>query len=61
MRYVLCPKCGDPVTGPLRQENTCVHCKETFPLSMSEVQMGLILYNEKTKRWKVGRYVKRGC
>jgi hypothetical protein len=42
MRYVLCPKCGDPVAGRLTKELTCVHCKEKFPLDESQIRAGLV-------------------
>jgi uncharacterized Zn finger protein (UPF0148 family) len=54
MRYVVCPKCGDPVAGRLTKELTCVNCKENFPLVESEVHTGIVIYDQSTRRWKAG-------
>ena len=54
MRYVLCPKCGDPVAGRLTAELTCVHCKEQFAFDQSEARTGILLYDENNNRWRVG-------
>jgi hypothetical protein len=54
MRYVICPKCGDPVAGELKKELTCVHCKEKFPLDESKIGAGIVLFNQSKNRWQVG-------
>jgi hypothetical protein len=54
MRYVLCPKCGDPVAGKLAGELTCEHCKEKFPFDKSQAYFGIITFSKNTRRWKVG-------
>jgi hypothetical protein len=54
MRYMLCPRCGDPVAGRLTPRLVCSNCKESFPLVESQVYSGLIVRDEKTQRWKVG-------
>jgi ribosomal protein L37AE/L43A len=54
VRFVYCPKCGDPVAGRLTKQLTCVHCKETFALDESQVQTGIVWYNASTRRWQVG-------
>ena len=53
MRYVICPKCGDPVGPPLKKELTCVHCGEKFPLDESQVVTGIVLFNQKKNRWQL--------
>ena len=57
MRYVDCPKCGDPVVVvfELTKEPTCKHCKEIFPLDESLVRTGVVIYDQNTGRWKVGK------
>lgn len=54
MRYVVCPHCGDPVAGALIKILTCVHCKKQFPLDESQVLGGIVIYDNTTKRWRVG-------
>jgi hypothetical protein len=54
MRYVVCPKCGDPVAGRLTKELTCVNCKESFPLAESQVCTGIVVYDQSTCRWNIG-------
>jgi hypothetical protein len=54
MRYVVCPKCGDPVAGRLTNELTCVNCKESFALAEFQVRTGIVVYDQGTRRWKIG-------
>jgi hypothetical protein len=54
MRYVVCPKCGDPVAGRLTKQLACSHCKENFPFVESEVSTGIVVYDETSLRWRVG-------
>ena len=54
MRYVTCPKCGDPVAGELKKELTCVHCKEKFLLDESQIGTGIVSFNPRRNRWQVG-------
>jgi NAD-dependent SIR2 family protein deacetylase len=59
MRYVLCPKCGDPVAGPIPDGNQervlqCAHCKERFAFSDGEIRAGIVLFDDKANRWKTG-------
>lgn len=60
MQYVLCPGCGDPVAGRLPtagedQKLTCAHCRTTFPFKRQDVRSGVVLYDEKTGRWNLGK------
>ena len=52
MRYVDCPKCGDPVAGKLTAELTCVHCLHVFAFEQSQVKTGIVLYNRTRNRWQ---------
>jgi len=54
MRYVICPQCGDPVAGELKDELTCVHCKQKFPLAEHRVLAGIVLFNPSRDRWHAG-------
>jgi len=54
MRYVVCPKCGDPVASRLAGELTCVQCKEKFTFDESQVRSGVVLFDSRADRWKVG-------
>ena len=58
MAYVLCPSCDDPVAGSLPAEGEtleCVHCHHKFPFETRNVRSGIVVYDEKTDRWRVGK------
>jgi NAD-dependent SIR2 family protein deacetylase len=59
MRYVLCHKCGDPVAGRIPEGNEqrvleCPHCKEHFTFNDDEIKSGIVMFDSKSNRWKVG-------
>lgn len=56
--YVVCPKCGDAVTGSLPsgdepRQLECSHCHHVFEFTDDEVVFGVVTYLDTEKRWKV--------
>ncbi len=58
MNYVICPKCGDPVAGPLPSGDEprhleCSHCHHGFQFTDDKVDNGPVAYDAAKKRWRI--------